>query len=324
MTWDEVEPYYDQFEHIYGVHGKAGNLDGEIQPGRQSARRPALARVSESADEAHAAGRDLREGGDRARLRAVPGAGRRHDPGLQQSLQGDAARMPARRLLLEPRVRAGREGESPHRGAARPLQAEEFRAASALQRHQGQHRFHRQAGDRRDLHRCPRPRGRAAGRASWCWRPTASTTRGCCCSPASASRTIRRPASGVVGRNYSYQIGGRVHVFFDDKEFNPFIGGGMVNTSIDELNGDVIDRSNARLRRRRLYQHAELRRLADQVEAAAARHAALGRGVEEGGRAQLPAHARHPHPRLLHELSRSTTSISIRPTRTPTACRCCA
>ena len=48
---------------------------------------------------------------------------------------------------------------------------------------------------------------------------------------------------GVVGRNYSYQTGGRVHVFFDDREFNPFIGGGMVNTSIDELNGDVIDRS---------------------------------------------------------------------------------
>jgi gluconate 2-dehydrogenase alpha chain len=48
---------------------------------------------------------------------------------------------------------------------------------------------------------------------------------------------------GVVGRNYSYQTGGRVHVFFDDREFNPFIGGGMVNTSIDELNGDVIDRA---------------------------------------------------------------------------------
>jgi gluconate 2-dehydrogenase alpha chain len=33
-----------------------------------------------------------------------------------------------------------------------------------------------------------------------------------------------------------------VHVFFDDREFNPFIGGGQLNTSIDELNGDVIDR----------------------------------------------------------------------------------
>ena len=47
---------------------------------------------------------------------------------------------------------------------------------------------------------------------------------------------------GVVGRNYSYQQGGSVQVFFDDREFNPFIGGGQLNTSIDEFNGDVIDR----------------------------------------------------------------------------------
>src|SRR5262252_1665968 len=33
VTWDDVEPYYDQFEHIYGVHGKAGNLNGEIREG---------------------------------------------------------------------------------------------------------------------------------------------------------------------------------------------------------------------------------------------------------------------------------------------------
>jgi gluconate 2-dehydrogenase alpha chain len=33
VTFEDVEPYYDQFEHIYGVGGKAGNLDGEIQPG---------------------------------------------------------------------------------------------------------------------------------------------------------------------------------------------------------------------------------------------------------------------------------------------------
>ena len=31
VTWDEIEPYYDMFEHIYGVHGKAGNIEGEIR-----------------------------------------------------------------------------------------------------------------------------------------------------------------------------------------------------------------------------------------------------------------------------------------------------
>ena len=33
-----------------------------------------------------------------------------------------------------------------------------------------------------------------------------------------------------------------MQVFFEDREFNPFIGGGQVNTSIDEFNGDLIDR----------------------------------------------------------------------------------
>ena len=33
VTWDDIEPYYDQFEEIFGVGGKAGNLNGEIQAG---------------------------------------------------------------------------------------------------------------------------------------------------------------------------------------------------------------------------------------------------------------------------------------------------
>ena len=33
LTYDELEPYYDQFENLYGIGGKAGNLNGEIQTG---------------------------------------------------------------------------------------------------------------------------------------------------------------------------------------------------------------------------------------------------------------------------------------------------
>jgi gluconate 2-dehydrogenase alpha chain len=49
---------------------------------------------------------------------------------------------------------------------------------------------------------------------------------------------------GVVGRNYSYQTGGKVQVFYEDREFNPFIGVGMISTSFDDFNGDALDRSN--------------------------------------------------------------------------------
>jgi gluconate 2-dehydrogenase alpha chain len=33
VTYDELEPYFDRFEYLIGVSGKAGNLKGQIQPG---------------------------------------------------------------------------------------------------------------------------------------------------------------------------------------------------------------------------------------------------------------------------------------------------
>jgi len=33
VTYDELEPYYDRFESLIGVCGKAGNINGQIQPG---------------------------------------------------------------------------------------------------------------------------------------------------------------------------------------------------------------------------------------------------------------------------------------------------
>jgi gluconate 2-dehydrogenase alpha chain len=33
VTYDELEPYFDRFEYLLGAGGKAGNLNGKIQPG---------------------------------------------------------------------------------------------------------------------------------------------------------------------------------------------------------------------------------------------------------------------------------------------------
>ena len=48
---------------------------------------------------------------------------------------------------------------------------------------------------------------------------------------------------GVVGKNYAYQITSSVDVFFDDKIINPFIGAGALGMVIDEFNGDNFDHS---------------------------------------------------------------------------------
>jgi len=46
---------------------------------------------------------------------------------------------------------------------------------------------------------------------------------------------------GVIGKNYSYQMTSSVHVFYDDKLLNPFIGAGAHGMLIDEFNGDNFD-----------------------------------------------------------------------------------
>jgi len=47
--------------------------------------------------------------------------------------------------------------------------------------------------------------------------------------------------SGVVGRNYAYQTNGNVTAFFEDKVFNQFMGAGALSMMIDDLDGDNFD-----------------------------------------------------------------------------------
>ena len=48
---------------------------------------------------------------------------------------------------------------------------------------------------------------------------------------------------GVVGRNFCYQTVSHVDAFFADKRINPFIGAGALGMFIDEFNGDNFDHS---------------------------------------------------------------------------------
>ncbi len=50
-----------------------------------------------------------------------------------------------------------------------------------------------------------------------------------------------RSGTGVVGKNYAYQITSSVNVYYDDKIINPFIGAGALGMIIDDFNGDNFD-----------------------------------------------------------------------------------
>ena len=47
--------------------------------------------------------------------------------------------------------------------------------------------------------------------------------------------------SGVVGRNYAYQTPSSVTLFYEDKRFNSFMGAGGLGMAVDEFNGDNFD-----------------------------------------------------------------------------------
>jgi gluconate 2-dehydrogenase alpha chain len=50
--------------------------------------------------------------------------------------------------------------------------------------------------------------------------------------------------TGVVGRNYAYQTMSGVRLHFDNQIFNPFIGSGALGMIIDNFNGDNFDHSS--------------------------------------------------------------------------------
>ncbi|MCS7458937.1 GMC family oxidoreductase [Paenibacillus doosanensis] len=51
-----------------------------------------------------------------------------------------------------------------------------------------------------------------------------------------------KSGTGVVGRNYAYQVNGASSVgFYDDQEFNLYAGAGALGMEIDDFNGDNFD-----------------------------------------------------------------------------------
>jgi gluconate 2-dehydrogenase alpha chain len=92
---------------------------------------------------------------------------------------------------------------------------------------------------------------------------------------------------GVVGKNYAYQTMSSVNVFFDDKILNPFIGAGALATVIDDFNGDNFDHSGLGF-----------------IGGAYIAGMVTGGRVEARGREELPEIVFHQRPWLLHEPSR--------------------
>jgi gluconate 2-dehydrogenase alpha chain len=241
ITYDELEPYYDQFEHIYGICGKAGNLNGEIQPGGNPFEGPRTREYPNPPKEPSYAGWMFAE--------AAKSLG--YQPFPMASAAMTRPYTNPYRLMLGQCVNGGYCGHFTCAMGARatPLTA----VLPALLKHRN--------FELRPLSNVVRVNLDSDGKRAV--GVTYVDARG---------REIEQPADlvilssyvfnnvrlmllsgigepydpvanrGVVGRNYSYVAYGKVSLFFDDgKVFNRFIGSGGLATAIDEFNGDNFD-----------------------------------------------------------------------------------
>ena len=302
VTWDEIEPYYDQFEEIFGVGGKAGNLNGEIQPGGNP------------------------HEGPRSREYPNPPTQRTYDGELFAEavsslgyvpFQGPTAAMTQdyRNLYRVQMLECARGGFCSSHVCAQGAKANPL--TSVLPALTRQPNF-----ELRPLCNVLRVNTDSTGKKAT--GVTYIDARG---NEVEQPADIVDPgrlllqqhaAAAAVGHRHALrsahrQRGGRPQLRLPARRLGAGVLRGSRVQSVHRRRPDQhVDRRiqrrrdrprPARLHRRRLCQHLDERRDADQGQAGAARHAALGGRMEEGRRPLLPPKHVDPHSRILPELS---------------------
>ncbi len=242
LSYDELEPYYDQFDKICGTSGQAGNLKGEIQPGGNPFEGPRSApyptpplpmTYGPKLFEEAAAGMGLHPfphpAANLSQAYTNPlglqmgkctfcgfcekfGCGNYSKASPQTALIPYVLTKPNFELRTEAEViRIERTADGKHATGVTYVDAEgeeyfqpaEIVALTAYQLH--------------NVHLML---------ISGIGQPYDPGT-----------------GEGHVGKNYSYQTMSSVDVFYDDKRLNPFIGAGALASVVDDYNGDNFDHS---------------------------------------------------------------------------------
>ena len=118
VTYDELEPYYDQFDKLCGTSGKAGNLNGKIQPGGNPFEGASVERISDAADDSNLCADPIREGGRRTWAPSVPAPDRQPLRSLYEPARRAARRVHLLWVLRKIRLRQLLQGQSADDGLA--------------------------------------------------------------------------------------------------------------------------------------------------------------------------------------------------------------
>ena len=242
ITYDELEAYYDQFEHLYGVGGKAGNLNGEIRPGGNPFEGPRSREYPNPPPTPTFAGSLF--------IKAAESLG--YKPFATPTATMTRPYTNPYRLTLGQCILGGYCGGFACSMGARgsPLTT----VVPALLKHQNfELRPHANVirinldSDRKQAVGVTYvdAAGQEIEQPAELVILAAYTFTNTRLMLLSGIGTPYDPASnkGVIGRNYSYQTMGKIALFFEDKVFNGFMGNGALGPAIDEFNGDNFDHS---------------------------------------------------------------------------------
>ena len=164
ITYAELEPYYDKFEYVAAVSGKAGNIRGQIQPGGNPFEAPRARDYPLPPLTPILANEMFKTAAQEQRLSPVSAPQRKCIARVYQSRWRALWRMPVLRLLPALRLRGECERQPAYDRHSHCDAQSELRAAHAYVGDEGAEGLERQARDRRDVYqRAERRRIRAAG-----------------------------------------------------------------------------------------------------------------------------------------------------------------
>ena len=240
VTYDEMEPFYDRFEYLAGISGKAGNLNGVIQPGGNPFEGP------------------------RKREYPLPPMQMTYAPTLfaqaARSMGYHPFPSPSANLSADYTNPLGiRMGQCTFCGFCVGFGCANYSKASpqtsVLPVLMRKSNFEARTECEALKVNLDRSRKRATGvtyvdGSGTEWEQPAELVLIC----AFAFNNVHmmlisgighpydpKTRVGSVGRNYAYQTYSSVQLFFDDKNFNPFIGSGALGQTVDDFNGDNFD-----------------------------------------------------------------------------------
>ena len=284
ITYDDLEPYYDRFEKTCGTSGKAGNLNGQKIDGGNIFEGPRKDEVSQPAADCGAEHGDVRDGGAQSRLPSLPQSRIKRLAGLRQSgwrglrrsvtIAASASASAARRMPR--RARISRSFRWRWQNPNFELRTNAIVLKVNLD----------STGKRAVSVTYLDARGREFEQPADLIILSAYALGNVHLLLHSGIGVPYDPATGkgVVGRNYAYQCGGGATAYFDEKTIiNRFMGAGALGTCMDDFNGDSYDFEKAGYIGGGGISCSNSGARPIQYASDAARHAALGLRLEEGG-----------------------------------------